>query len=83
MTFIRLLSKEASQTITYHCRNTVAYRDDKTTDLKKAIVLKASNDLELRAEGNNRFRYTVLEDGCSVRAVIWSGLLFGLNISLS
>lgn len=65
MTFIRLLSKEASQTITYHCRNTVGYKDEATGNLKKAVILKASNDLELKAEGNNRFRYTVLEDSCS------------------
>lgn len=67
MTFIRLLSKEASQTITYHCKNSVGYNDDKAGNLKKAVILKGSNDLELKAEGNNRFRYTVLEDSCSVR----------------
>lgn len=66
MTFIRLLSKEASQTITYHCKNTVGYKDESTGNLKKAVILKASNDLDLKAEGNNRFRYTVLEDSCSV-----------------
>lgn len=65
MTFIRLLSKEASQTITYHCKNSVGYKD-KAGNLKKAVVLKAANDLELKAEGNNRFRYTVVEDTCSV-----------------
>ena len=66
MTFIRLLSKEASQTITYHCKNSVAYKDAKTDNLKKALILKGSNDLELKAEGNNRFRYTVVEDKCTV-----------------
>lgn len=66
MTFIRLLSKEASQTITYHCKNTVGYKDESSGNLKKAVILKAANDLELKAEGNNRFRYTVLEDNCSV-----------------
>ncbi|MEQ2162996.1 hypothetical protein GOODEAATRI_025757, partial [Goodea atripinnis] len=69
MTFIRLLSKEASQTITYHCKNSVGYDDAKTGNLKKAVILKGSNDLELKAEGNNRFRYTVLEDSCSVRFI--------------
>lgn len=66
MTFIRLLSKEAAQTITYHCKNSVGYKDAKTGNMKKAVVLKGSNDLELKAEGNNRFRYTVVEDSCSV-----------------
>ncbi|KAG7256117.1 hypothetical protein CRUP_025723 [Coryphaenoides rupestris] len=68
MTFIRLLSKEASQTITYHCKNSVAYKDEKTGTLKKALILKGSNDLELKAEGNNRFRYTVVEDRCTKTA---------------
>lgn len=70
MTFIRLLSKEASQTITYHCKNSVGYKDEKMGNLKKAVILKGSNDLELKAEGNNRFRYTVVEDSCSVSAHI-------------
>lgn len=70
MTFIRLLSKEASQTITYHCKNSVAYKDEKMGNLKKAVILKGSNDLELKAEGNNRFRYTVVEDSCSVSSYI-------------
>lgn len=66
MTFIRLLSKEASQTITYNCKNSVGYKDEKNGNLKKAVILKGNNDLELKAEGNNRFRYTVLEDTCTV-----------------
>lgn len=70
MTFIRLLSKEASQTITYHCKNSVGYKDERNSNLKKAVVLKGSNDLELKAEGNSRFRYTVLEDSCSVSSLI-------------
>lgn len=69
MTFIRLLSKEVSQTVTYHCKNSVGYMDDKTGNLKKAVILKGSNDLELKAEGNNRFRYTVVEDSCTVSPV--------------
>ena len=68
MTFLRLLSKEASQNITYVCRNTVGYMDDQAKNLKKAVVLKGSNDLEIKGEGNIRFRYTVLQDTCSVSA---------------
>lgn len=40
--------------------------DDQTKNLKKAVVLKGANDLEIKAEGNSRFRYTVLHDSCSV-----------------
>lgn len=66
MTFLRLLSKEASQNITYICKNSVGYMDEQAKTLKKAVVLKGSNDLEIKAEGNVRFRYIVLEDTCSV-----------------
>ncbi|CDQ56985.1 unnamed protein product [Oncorhynchus mykiss] len=76
MTFIRLLSKEASQTITYHCKNTVGYKDEATGNLKKAVILKGSNDLELKAEGNNRFRYTVVEDSCGQSNGKWGKTVF-------
>lgn len=66
MTFLRLLSTEGSQNITYHCKNSIAYMDEETGNLKKAVMLQGSNDVELVAEGNSRFTYTVLVDGCSV-----------------
>lgn len=40
--------------------------DQATGNLKKAILLQGSNDVEIRAEGNSRFTYGVLEDGCKV-----------------
>lgn len=76
MTFIRLLSKEASQSITYHCKNSVGYKDERNGNLKKALVLKGSNDLELKAEGNNRFRYTVIHDSCSQHTGSWGKTVF-------
>lgn len=36
-------------------------------NLKKALLLQGSNEIEIRAEGNSRFTYSVLEDGCTVR----------------
>lgn len=66
LAFMRLLSNKASQNITYHCKNSVAYMDEQSGNLKKAVVLQGSNDVELRAEGNSRFTFTVLEDGCTV-----------------
>ncbi|KAL8183732.1 UNVERIFIED_CONTAM: Collagen alpha-2(V) chain [Gekko kuhli] len=58
---------KASQNITYHCKNSVGYMDDQAKNLKKAVVLKGANDLEIKAEGNSRFRYTVLHDSCNKR----------------
>lgn len=68
LNFLRLLSTEASQNLTYHCKNSIAYLDQNTGNLKKAMLLQGSNDVEIRAEGNSRFTYSVLEDGCKVRA---------------
>lgn len=70
MNFLRLLSTEASQNLTYHCKNSVAYMDASTGNLKKAVLLQGSNDVEIRAEGNSRFTYSVMEDGCTVRTAV-------------
>lgn len=66
MTFLRLLSTEGSQNITYHCKNSIAYLDEAAGNLKKALLIQGSNDVEMRAEGNSRFTYTALKDGCTV-----------------
>lgn len=66
LTFLRLMSTEAAQNLTYHCKNSVAYMDQQTGNLKKALLLQGSNEIELRAEGNSRFTYTVTYDGCTV-----------------
>lgn len=72
LTFLRLLSTEGSQNVTYHCKNSIAYMDEETGNLKKALLIQGSNDVEIRAEGNSRFTYSVLEDGCTVRRWGWS-----------
>jgi len=64
--FLRLLSKEAAQNFTYHCKNSVAYKDEKNSNLKKALVLKASDGQDIKAYSSNRLKYTVISDGCSV-----------------
>lgn len=69
LAFMRLLANQAVQNITYHCKNSVAYMDGENGNLKKAVLLQGSNDVELRAEGNSRFTYSVLEDGCTVSSI--------------
>lgn len=71
MTFLRLLSTEATQNVTYHCKNSVAYMDQATGNLKKALLLQGANEVEIRAEGNSRFTYGVLEDGCKSHTGQW------------
>lgn len=74
LAFMRLLANRASQNITYHCKNSIGYLDEETGRLNKAVVLQGSNDVELVAEGNSRFTYTVLVDGCSVSNGKTSGM---------
>ena len=74
MKLLRLLSKDSHQNITYHCRNSVAYRDEAGGGLKKALILRGANGQDLRAQGSARLRYSVLEDGCSVRACRRTGI---------
>lgn len=69
--FMRLLANHASQNVTYHCKNSIAYMDGETGNLKKAVILQGSNDVELRAEGNSRFTFSVLEDGCTRHTGEW------------
>lgn len=69
MTFMRLMANQASQNVTYHCKNSIAYMDSATGNLKKALLLQGSNDVEIRAEGNIRSTYSVSEDGCTVSSI--------------
>jgi len=71
MAFMRLMSNQASQNVTYHCKNSIAYMDAASGNLKKAVLLQGSNDIEIRAEGNSRFTYTVTEDGCTSHTGTW------------
>lgn len=64
--FLQLLSTNAQQNLTYHCKNSVAYHDVAKNTYRKAIKFLAYNDAEITARGNARFRYEVLEDGCKV-----------------
>merc|ERR1711937_675841 len=63
ITFLRLLSTQARQTVTYHCNNSVAYFDKANRDYAQALKLLGSNGVEFTAEGAEP--YTVIEDGCA------------------
>jgi len=67
ITFLRLLSTNARQQVTYHCRNTVAYYNGR--DYDQALKLKGANGAEFTAEGSAQYR--VLEDGCADGANSW------------
>ena len=65
ISFLQMLSSKASQNITYHCSNSVAYEHQRRKHKRKAITLQSWNDLEIRHRG--KFRYDVLSDECQVR----------------
>merc|ERR1719310_1672155 len=46
ITFLRLLSTQARQTVTYHCNNFVAYFDKANRDYAQALKLLGSNGVE-------------------------------------
>lgn len=70
--FLQLLSKGASQNMTYHCRNSVAYFDAVKRTYRKGIKLLAWNDAEITPRGNQRFRYDVGEDECRFKKAEWA-----------
>lgn len=76
MAFLRMLSSRASQNITYHCKNSIAYMDQASGNVKKALKLMSSTETEFKAEGNSKFTYAVLEDGCTSHTGEWGKTVF-------
>lgn len=70
--FLQLHSSHATQDITFHCKNTIAYFDAANNHHKSGLKLMAWNDNELTATGPQRLRYEVTEDGCKDRSNSWS-----------
>ncbi|XP_062382403.1 collagen alpha-1(II) chain-like [Sardina pilchardus] len=71
LNFIRLFSKRGHQNVTYHCKNSIAYVDQASGNLKSALLLQGSNEVSIKAEGNSRFTYKVSEDGCKAHSGTW------------
>uniref|UniRef100_A0A1B6CMR8 Fibrillar collagen NC1 domain-containing protein n=2 Tax=Clastoptera arizonana TaxID=38151 RepID=A0A1B6CMR8_9HEMI len=70
--FLQLLSVSATQNITYHCKNSVAYFDLIHKSYRKGIKLLGWNDAEITPRGNSKFRYNVLEDECRAKRLEWA-----------
>ena len=62
--FLQMLSSKASQNITYHCFNSVAYNNAKKNTHRQAVQLMSWNDLEIKHRG--KFKYSVDLDECQV-----------------
>lgn len=66
MQFLQLLSSEASQELTYHCKNSIAVYDASRRSLRNALQIMTTSDIQLKARGNKKFRYRIVQDGCKV-----------------
>ena len=65
--FLRLLSVQARQSITYHCHRSVAWADrSNKNSYSRALRLQGANDEELSYESYPYIK--ALVDGCSVSA---------------
>ena len=63
--FLRLLSVQARQNLTYHCQRSVAWADRSAKDgHQRALQLQAANDEELSYQTYPYIK--ALVDGCSV-----------------
>ncbi|KAI8128640.1 Collagen alpha-1(II) chain [Lucilia cuprina] len=72
MGFLQLMSAKASQQITFHCKNTVAYKDEKkdTLRFKWIELLITGMTPELTPTGPNVLRYEADEDGLQSKFLI-------------
>jgi len=81
ITFLRLLSEQARQQVTYHCKNSVAYYNDKARNYDSALKLRGANGAELTAQG--AAQYTVIEDGCSDSSYQWDKTIIEYTTELT
>jgi len=70
ISFLQMMSTKASQNITYHCSNSVAYHHNRRDHKRKAIALQSWNDLEIRHRG--KFKYDVVSDDCQYERPEWA-----------
>lgn len=70
--FLQLLSSEASQELTYHCKNSIAVYDASRRSLRSAMQIMTSSDTELKARGNKKLRYRIIHDGCKRKQSTWA-----------
>lgn len=71
--FLQIMSTKATQTITYLCKNTVAFQDDENLTTH-AITFATSDDEELGPTSRNT--YTVSLDECKSRPSTWGKTVF-------
>lgn len=77
--FLRLLSVQARQNLTYHCHRSVAWADRSAKNsYNRALHLRGANDEDLSYETNPYIK--ALVDGCSV-SLSWKTVLTSLILT--
>ena len=64
--FLQVTSLRATQKITYHCKNSVAWLDEKMNTYDKSLKLLALNGYEYSREHHKNAQPKVISDGCKV-----------------
>lgn len=75
--FLQLLSDSASQTIIYHCKNSLAYLDSNNS-VEKALKFLTYNEKVVSAYTRNN-GYSVNLDECQQRSSSWAKTVFEFN----
>jgi len=77
--FLQMLSSKATQNITYHCHNSLAFYSAKKDHHRKALTLLGWNDLEIRHRG--KFSYEVPVDNCQFEKKEWAFSIISMKDS--
>lgn len=65
LTFLRLLTTQARQNITYWCKDSVAVFDSAAGNTDKALkIMTSAENIELSIDASSKYRYDVYEDNC-------------------
>lgn len=80
---IQSISSYASQNVTFHCMNTIAYQDEAINSKYKAVKLLSYNEENLSAEGRRAFRYGVNVDGCKTKSNKWDKTVIEMSTTNS
>ena len=76
MSFLQLLSQQAEQTLTFHCKNTAAHTNPRGNQ-RKAVVFMSWNDLEIKYRGKSQ--YEVIKDECKDKKNTWAQSVFKIE----
>jgi len=81
LTFLRLLSDRAKQSITYHCLNSTAWSQQGSGNYEHSIKLKADNGIEMHAKGTRKYTPTIVLDECKIKDGTWRKTILEVNTS--